>query len=62
MFLLRYFLIANVVGSVYGILMLFPPPKNFLWRLALVADVVSGDHKNLQSLSNKALNKFDLVV
>nr|GLL22902.1 CASP-like protein 1C2 [Ipomoea trifida]GMC70455.1 CASP-like protein 1C1 [Ipomoea batatas] len=36
----KYFLIANVVGSVYGILMLFPPPKNFLWRLALVADVV----------------------
>lgn len=36
----RYFVIANAVASVYGLLVLFLPSKSLLWRLVIVLDVV----------------------
>ncbi|KAG2717317.1 hypothetical protein I3843_03G171200 [Carya illinoinensis] len=36
----KYFVIANAVASVYGLLVLFLPSKSLLWRLVIVLDVV----------------------
>ncbi|KAE8075934.1 hypothetical protein FH972_014614 [Carpinus fangiana] len=36
----KYFVIANAIVSVYGLLVLFLPPKSLLWRLVVGLDVV----------------------
>ncbi|PSS05722.1 CASP-like protein [Actinidia chinensis var. chinensis] len=36
----KYFLVANVVGSVYSFLVLFLPAESLLWRSVVALDVV----------------------
>jgi len=36
----RYFMIANAIVSVYGVLVLFLPSESLLWRLVVALDVV----------------------
>ncbi|XP_058092344.1 CASP-like protein 1C2 [Magnolia sinica] len=36
----RFFVIANAIGSVYSLLVLFLPSKSLLWRMVVALDVV----------------------
>ncbi|KAF8411156.1 hypothetical protein HHK36_003699 [Tetracentron sinense] len=36
----KYFVIANAIGSVYGLLVFFLPAESLLWRLVVALDVV----------------------
>ncbi|XP_022747066.1 CASP-like protein 1C1 [Durio zibethinus] len=36
----KYFVIANAIASIYGLLLLFLPSKSLLWQLVVALDVV----------------------
>ncbi|RWR89586.1 CASP-like protein 1C1 [Cinnamomum micranthum f. kanehirae] len=36
----KFFVVANVIGGVYSLLVLFLPQKSMLWRLVVALDVV----------------------
>ncbi|KAM7500796.1 hypothetical protein LguiA_025210 [Lonicera macranthoides] len=36
----KYFVITNAIASAYSLIVLFLPPKHFLWRAVLVLDLV----------------------
>lgn len=53
-------MVANVIGGVYSLLVLFLPQKSMLWRLVVALDVVIENPPLLMHLGFASLEKeFD---